>query len=178
MCLAAGDRGGYRRACELLEKACERNKDFQGAATGLLFQLFLLGNRDDFNVSRYAPYGRVLQMQRAEQPRDHRRFFRLAAARFLLGDVTEMIRDLVKTAESNQGESEPKCCLLLALILHRAGRPDEARKWLDRATTWLKEQEDVYERLGWTTRVELQLLRKETERQLGDNRAGEAKTRK
>jgi hypothetical protein len=85
----------------------------------------------------------------------------------------------VQTITQGKADDWPVAWLVLALAHHELGKQDEARRWLDRADTWMdaKLEEALAERgvklpLDWMSWAEFQVLRREARKALG---AGESR---
>jgi WD40 repeat protein/tetratricopeptide (TPR) repeat protein len=88
----------------------------------------------------------------------------LGAALYRQGDWQHAIEQL----DRKKGDDSAWDWLFLALAHQRAGRPKEARRWLDKAVRWIEENARARRRKGtppltWSQRLELDLLRREAE---------------
>jgi tRNA A-37 threonylcarbamoyl transferase component Bud32/tetratricopeptide (TPR) repeat protein len=150
--LATGDTATYRQACTVLREGYQRDPRLFGVEE--LTDLSLLSTEAGRQLADFLP---TLEKDLAATPVDRERLLRLVAARFRCGKESGADRQLEELA---QAENDPRTWLFLAMIHHAAGRPAEARRWLDRAV----ELDD--QRLAWTTGLELRLLRAEAKERL------------
>src|SRR5262249_39648120 len=91
----------------------------------------------------------------------------LGAAYLRTGKIELAIKELTRANALNE---RPATWLLLSLAHRRLGKVDEARQWLDKADQWIdrarKAAPDAtvsWDRLPWTDRVLLGLLRREAQ---------------
>jgi WD40 repeat protein/Flp pilus assembly protein TadD len=156
LALHQGDRAEYRRACAALWKAQEKSKDprlaYLAAWTSVL--------APDSGVSgeRLA----ALARQAVEhQPRDADYLCTLGAAQYRAGDTREAIRSLNEALALHDRRGNAREWLWLALAYAREKKAVEARKWLDRATTFLHSPEAAEQ--PWPRRLQLEMLRRQAE---------------
>jgi tetratricopeptide (TPR) repeat protein len=165
--LLAGDQAGYRRACtHMLER---------GRATSQM-RAYLVARTWTLTPSAAADLEQPQRLAESELKRNGDAFWSLAeqgALRVRAGRFGEAVPLLERGL---QAEIRPGRAVLnwlwLALAAQKSGRPDEARRWLGKATRWLDQQRGRMPRdtthMGsdhhnW---LEAQILRAEVERLL------------
>jgi WD40 repeat protein len=183
--LAAGDRAGYRRACAALLAGPGRSGGVEEGNDVAWTCSLADGAADDLSA--------VVKL--AEKAAAEGRYHELnthGAALLRAGRYDDAYRRL-QEALAARGESEGSADeLLLSIVCQRLKRPDEARRWLARATAYLDGERlppwaagvagaaacgplpalaalhaDPHGKrpttLGWDDRLEVQLLRREAE---------------
>jgi tetratricopeptide (TPR) repeat protein len=99
---------------------------------------------------------------RADNPKSAAHLVAVAALLYRTGQFQPALQQLEKAQALRGLEDAPTDWLLLAMTQQRLGRPDDARKWLDKAV----QAQDAPAAKGtrtWQERLELGLLRKEAE---------------
>jgi serine/threonine-protein kinase len=166
--LAAGDRAGYRRACAALpgQTAGTDNPEATSWAvwTSVLSQDAISDPERAVALAEAALRG---------DPKSDKSAIALGAALYRAGRLDDAIQRLSNADARLQkaGKQPPAYSpaypwFFLAMAHHRLGRPDEARRWLERGVKRM-EEEARDESLWWNRRVTLQLLRQEAEALLG-----------
>jgi tetratricopeptide (TPR) repeat protein len=167
--LLSGDRPGYAKACAHMIEVCGKN-----------------GGPRPYHVARactlapdaVAQAAQAGQLARAEMAPRAREFWALtqqAALHYRAGRFKEAVPLLEKSLRADTKEGRAVVSWLwLALAEHRLGKAKEARRWLDKAETWLDQHRDgmpprAEEKLGlhlhnW---LEAHALRNEAEALLG-----------
>jgi tetratricopeptide (TPR) repeat protein len=152
--LQQGDREGYRRACSGMIRRF--GKPARGrftnnvAWTCALAPEALADLKPAVDLARFAV--RVQATSAALRNT-------LGAILHRSGQHKEAIAELNAAIQLDPGGGGPADFLFLALAHHALGKPDEARKWLERARQALQKSPPAY----WTDQVELRLLRREAE---------------
>jgi WD40 repeat protein/tetratricopeptide (TPR) repeat protein len=99
----------------------------------------------------------------------------LVAALYRAGEFKEAI-ECSTYAIGLRKDPAPSVWLFLALAHQRNGEPDEARRWLDKARTWIAQarqprpDRSAWERLPWAERLALEQLQAEAEKLLPEAR--------
>jgi predicted Zn-dependent protease len=167
-CLGADDRAGFGRACREM------------------FARF--GDTDDPNVLNtlawtpcvVAPPGvevercvKAAEKAAAAQPKDAAIVSTLGAVLYRAERFADAVRRLDEAVKLRDGQATAWESLVLAMAHHRLDHAEEARTWRERGQTWLSEADQGrltglpgVEGLGWAEKLELKLLREETERLL------------
>jgi WD40 repeat protein/Flp pilus assembly protein TadD len=191
LCLEAGDRDGYHRACVALLKAHGQTKDLEVAHAIVETCTLSAGAVPDFEA--------VLRLARevaAARKDDSFAQTTLSAALLRAGRHREAAERLRKAHEERARDQPPREELLLAIAEHHLGQAAEARRSLEEAVAWLdreqslpratmsvgvgaatpldvlpalrgQEYDPLLPRLGWSACLELRLLRREAENLIG-----------
>ncbi|MFL5339232.1 MAG: protein kinase domain-containing protein [Gemmataceae bacterium] len=157
--LAAGDRTGYRRACAALAR---QGKAAGGDTAQRLAWLCVLAADE----GEAATALELADRAKAARPDAEGGEALRGAALFRAGKWQDALRAL----QASQAAADPgdavRAWLYLAMTEARLKQPDEARRWLTRARTWL-DRHAGEPTVSWRQRLELTLLRGEAEAMLG-----------
>jgi WD40 repeat protein len=131
-CLASGDRAGYRAACAGALGPLGKEPDPRTANDAAWVCCLGPGGADD-------PGAVVALAERAVagQPGDYASLNTLGAALMRASRHEEAVRRLGEALKLRDQQQQVLDELLLALACQKLGRPDEARRWLDKAQTWM-----------------------------------------
>jgi hypothetical protein len=148
--LAAGDRQGYAEARAALARLAQHLPDQE------------IASRADLHLlSPGAPPAGLLAAlakDAEDNPRDGRRWTRLAALQYRAGRVEPKVLERAEAA--SRTDTDPRGWLFLALICHHGDRDADARRWLDKAVGWLESSPNEHG-ADWWTILEARLLRRE-----------------
>jgi WD40 repeat protein len=169
LCLTAGDRDGYREACDRLFSLYNDDED-EATLAEVQHALALAPGAPEENVRR----ARLAELRRRPLPRTRRAWFLHAAAlvRYRLGEYDEAIRISRQAAglDGDWGQAHAFNWITLALALERTGKAEEAASWRARALTALSRCERTAKEHGcgpiapglvWWDQVSLRILREE-----------------
>ena len=160
--LQLGQNENYQKACtELLERYLKTAKI---DSTNLLAWTCVLAPEAVPNMAEVVALAEKLA---ANDPKSVFCARTLGAAYLRTGKIEEAIKELTRADGLQQ---LPTTWLLLSLAHRRLGKIDEARQWLDKAVQWIDragkaapDAADSWDRLPWSDRVLLGLLRREAE---------------
>jgi tetratricopeptide (TPR) repeat protein len=160
LCLRAGDREGYRRACD---RFLESVGPAPGAATAntVAWTCVLAPGASD--AARIVS---LAERAVATDPKSHAFLNTLAAALYRAGRFEEALGKLDAAVQAHGRGGDPEDCLFLAMAHHRLGRAAEARHWLAEAVRGLDraaQSPPPEATLPWTQRLAGELLRREAE---------------
>jgi serine/threonine-protein kinase len=133
--LLAGDRTGYRRSCAHLLGRCQPNGPMRPYLVARACTL-AAGSTDD-----PAEPSRVSAKEVEANENDYWALTERAALRLRSGKPRDAFRLLERSlaADGRPGRVIPNW-LWIALAQQNLGQPDDARRWLDKATHWLDQQ--------------------------------------
>jgi hypothetical protein len=118
---------------------------------------------------------RVLERARVQDPKNHYYARGYGAALLRAGKPVDAIVHLeaaAEVADTILKVKAPDTWLLLALAQHQAGKPEEARRWLEKGIAWHNEavaekptapSRTRWQKLSWVYRLTIELLRREAE---------------
>jgi Flp pilus assembly protein TadD len=155
--LAIGDGDGYRHSCTLLLQQFGKTAN-PSDANSLAWTCVLAPN---------AVADPLVPVQLAEKalkrfPKNSAVLNTLGAAHYRAGQYDQAIQRLNEAMKAQGKGGTADDWLFLAMAHQRLGHPDEARKWLDKAATWI-EKADREKTLLPRNRLELQWLHREAE---------------
>jgi WD40 repeat protein/tetratricopeptide (TPR) repeat protein len=188
--LARGDIEGYRRACTRLLRDSGQRKDPR-LADAVAWTCILTPEAvaDREAVVRGAQAA-VKAASKDSNKHDVLRALGAAtyrAGRFqeAIGHLNHALKVLTEPAVKSPGptpDGDPLDWLFLAMAHHGLGHAEEARKWLDKATTRIDqvtqgqaEEASSDSRIDWRTRLAYRVLRREAEGLIGGSGAGRPK---
>ncbi len=185
LCLWRGDQAEYRRWCtkELEQVAGTQNS---GTANDTAWMCVLAPD----TVVDFKPVVKLGEIAVAGAGAASRWSYlnTLGAALYRNGQYQDAIAKLQQGMAAHDGVGMPLDWLFLAMAHHRLGQTAEARQWLEKSIPWIEEalrkkplgtdsrgrrspaDRMAAKDLSWTERLELQLLRQETERVLQGER--------
>jgi WD40 repeat protein/serine/threonine protein kinase len=163
--LAANDHDGYRRSCTGMFQRFGKVEKRSWAAWTVLTATTGPGG-----VAEFEPLLQLEEQLVANEPKNWLCLVAHGAARYRAGQFAEAIGSLTDSCAAHGKGGNAYDWLFLAMAHHQLERPDEARKWLTRATAWIDKalREDIADRrtpspLVWNDRVALGALRREAE---------------
>jgi tetratricopeptide (TPR) repeat protein len=179
LCLAAGDRAGYCKACATLIQASAA-KD--GPRPADVARLCILAPQA---VTDLEPLRKQAARRAAEKRAGSPDLCILGGLLLRANRAEEAVKRLKKAVKERGDGGAVHEELLLALAYQRLGKNDEARHWLTRATAWLDGPQQAVQAaadlrgrgLGWQAWLELEILRREAERLLKGHRKQPQKAR-
>ena len=158
----------YRRMCSELVKRFGATK-VTGLASVLAWTC-ALGPKAVPDLTRCIA---LAEMAVAAQPESHIHRYALGAVLYRHADFVAAVEHLNKSIELHGEGGSAEAWLFLAMSHHRLKRPEEARRWLEKATQWIDEHmgyDDLKAAsetlLQWGTRLRLTLLQEEAQRLL------------
>jgi tetratricopeptide (TPR) repeat protein len=166
--LAQDDQEGYRTACaDLYERL---------AASADAHQVNFLVRACALAPDALADLPRVVALAEKHLVRDPKNYAFLNTAGTILyragryEAAIQRLTEAMKARESGQGSAPD--WLVLAMAHHRLGHGPEARQWLEKARTWIGQAKagkvnDPLVPLKWNVRLELDLLSREAEAEVG-----------
>jgi hypothetical protein len=95
-------------------------------------------------------------------PKNYNTLNTLGTILFRAGKDAEATETLMEALQVHSKGGAPVDWLILALAHQRSGRPEQGRRWFDKAIGEL-ERKEFSESLSWSARIELQRLRREAE---------------
>jgi serine/threonine protein kinase/formylglycine-generating enzyme required for sulfatase activity/Flp pilus assembly protein TadD len=175
-CLASGHTDDYRQACAVMVQRFQKELDREAAGAWPVYRSCTLGPAA---LADLQPL--VESIEKWGQDRNARN----AAYLSMLGRILyragreEEARKCLEEATTTRGEADGTACFFLALMHHRLGHSDEARRWLDKGVQWTESpavnRPDVVPgtlQPFWILRKEAQILRREAEAQIRPPPAG------
>jgi WD40 repeat protein len=165
--LQMDDRAGYQKSCAFLLARLGKTTNPDLAHTVAWTCALAPGAATDLSVA--VARGRAAA---AADPRNFARVRSYGAILYRAGKYEEARKQL-QSALALQPRT-PMTWLFLALTHARLGEPAEAKKWLDQAGKWMEQSRAArpearpkevvaWDRLGWTDRVALTLLKREAD---------------
>lgn len=163
--LKQGDRAGYQRLCARLLKRFGETTNPQIRNT--VVWTCVLGDASVTNPAR------LVELQKKSDNllrRDYQLANTLGAALYRAGDIQGALKQLESAVVLNRRGGTPGDWLFQAMAHHRAGNPVKAKQLLDRSVLLIDRINSASSRtnllaptLRWEVRLELDLLRRETE---------------
>jgi WD40 repeat protein/tetratricopeptide (TPR) repeat protein len=156
-----GDREGYSKLC-----ARELARTPEDSTYFPLVRACVLNPNAVSNPERVV---RLAERSLDSAPKDPSRVVDLGAALYRAGKFEAAVQRFADLKSQDYGGV--KGWLFLAMIHHRLGHAEEARKWLDKAVQGIDQREaaeqrpgfDARNKLYWRDRLEQQILRREAE---------------
>jgi tetratricopeptide (TPR) repeat protein len=162
--LASDDISGYKQVCaRLLDRFGDR---VTTATTTLMARACIV--RPNAVADAAAPL--KLAEEAVDQDPENNLFLTiLGAALYRAGAFDGAIRRLTEAIETTKAGGTVEDWLFLAMAMHQASRPDDARYWLHKATELMDRRPDNQSRdaTSWQDRLIRKLLRQEAESLLG-----------
>jgi tetratricopeptide (TPR) repeat protein len=154
--LAAGDPAGYCKVCAAL---LERFGKTENTAEANIAAWTCTLAPDA--VTNFALPLRLAEQAVAKGAGDAT----LGTVLYRAGRLDAALARLTEATKRDKAETGVSTWLFLAMLHHRQGRPDEAKRWLTKATTALDRaaKEKPNDVQAWPGRQELRLLRREAE---------------
>jgi WD40 repeat protein/serine/threonine protein kinase/tetratricopeptide (TPR) repeat protein len=193
--LRQGNENGYRQACITALERFEQTEDPNLAAQVVwtcslapdstsdserLVRLAWRGfsdetNGDAFRSLLYDLWERSVRAGVSEDMDSYVRRRALSAALYRAGKFKEAVQ-CASFAMKLRKEPAPSVWLILALAHERDGKPEEAKRWLEKARTWIAEarrakpDRSAWDLLPWPERLALERLEAEAEKRLKEGR--------
>jgi WD40 repeat protein len=146
--LGAGDKAAYKQACERMSRRFG-TKTAAGPVVGWTCAL------GDGALPDLKPLLTRAEQAQKDNPKSAAHLVTYAALLYRTGQFAAALPQLEK-AQAMRGSTDlPTDWLLLAMTQQRLGKPDEAKKWLDKVA--------AANGKTWQERLEVDLLRKEAE---------------
>jgi tetratricopeptide (TPR) repeat protein len=167
--LHLGDRQGYALACTMILDRF--NKQENPATADLAVWVCVLASDSVADYPRLVQWAEKLL---ATDPKNSTYLNTLGAALYRAGRFDEALKRLseanaiYKPADEQRSALAYNCCFL-AMVHHRLGHAEEARKWQDKARQGT-DRESAANGLAWNRRLTLPLLRRETEESMTGTR--------
>ena len=166
LCLETGDMRGYRDTCAALLERFGLDADPRTA--NRVAWSCALGPDAVPDLSRPR---RLVKKAVKESPGTYQYLNTLGAVLYRAGAYDDAIRTLDEAMKAHGQEGSAWDWLFLAMAHQRAGHPEEAQRWYDRAARWIEqaEQGKVYEPYhaqdlpAWSQKLEFRILRREAE---------------
>jgi len=164
LCVEIGDTRGYRDTCAALLGRFGLDAD-TGTANSVAWSC-ALGPDAVHDLSQPV---RLAEKAVAESPGTYLYLNTLGAVLYRAGAYDDTIRRLDQAMKAHGQGGNAWDWLFLAMAHQRAGRPEEARRWYDKAASWIEQAEqgkvqDPYLNLAfWWNKLELRVLRREAE---------------
>jgi WD40 repeat protein/tetratricopeptide (TPR) repeat protein len=162
--LAAGDAAGYHRACARLLKHLGQTQ--YPITPNDIIWICVLGPGDMAEIDRCIQW----MKKSIARESDYESLITLGAALYRGGRFQAAFEQLNEAIQSHERGGTAGDWFFLAMAQHRLGRPEEARKALDKAVQWIEkaeqgqiQDEHIQLPLPWEDRVGLELLRREAE---------------
>jgi len=159
--LYQGDLAGYRRACAALVKRYQPTTPASDRVAYLVAWTGVLSADCGVKGERLVE---LAKQAVAREPGDPDYLCTLGAALFRAGDWPSAVQRLNEARAIHENRPCVREWLWLALVYQRMGASQEARQWLNKATTALTTPDVAA--LPWIQRLQLKLLRREAERQI------------
>jgi tetratricopeptide (TPR) repeat protein len=161
---ATGDTTAYRRECERILAGVDEGDDANSLNNAAWACIYLSNSNVDFS--------RVLTL--AEKAvalrKDYVHLNTLGAALYRNGRFAECLKTLEEGMKLHGHAGIAWDWAFVAMANHRLGRPEEAKRWLDKSRDWIQQIDagkirDSYvgESMNWNHRLELYLLMREAE---------------
>jgi tetratricopeptide (TPR) repeat protein len=159
----------YRAFCRELLERLGQTKDAD-TANGIAWTCCLVPEA----VADFRPCVRLAGLAVASEPKSRVYVNTLGAALYRAGDFQGAVEKMTEAVQLAGPEVSALDLFFLAMAHHRLKRQDQARQFLAKAVQWIDDHGGANSRPGprakglrWTTRLEIQLLRKEAESLIG-----------
>jgi WD40 repeat protein len=153
--LGAGDLAGYKQLCGRMSKRFGN----QLAAAQLVGWTCSLAPEA---LPDLKPLLKPAERAQADNPKSMAHLLAVAALLYRTGQLQPALQQMEKAQPTRAATDAPTDWLLLAMTQQRLSRPEEAKKWLDKATQ-AQAPTTVKEAQTWQERLEVALLLKEAE---------------
>jgi WD40 repeat protein/tRNA A-37 threonylcarbamoyl transferase component Bud32 len=166
--LAAGDLPGYKNACDRLLQRLDE-KPAPPVANPVIWTCVLGPN----GAGDYTHLVEMAEDGVDSYPKEWHYHTTLGAVLCRKGDFTPAMQRLLQGMRLTGGEGHLQDWLFLALAYDGLGHPEEARPYLDKAVRWIEQNKPGRAETpgkasqAWDQRLELLVIRREVEKQLG-----------